>query len=83
MTEAIGFTVDTPTAAIEDLGTSYFVEYGGQELRHPDTAVDYVKDLADAVQRDQAVRPPDGVRSAVGPIALDGLVSLWQATPSL
>jgi predicted O-methyltransferase YrrM len=56
--------------AIEDLGTSYFVEYGGQELRHPDTAVDYVKDLADAVQRDQAVRPPDGVRSAVGPIAL-------------
>jgi hypothetical protein len=56
--------------AIEDFGTSYFVEYGGQDLRHADTAVDYVKDLVDAVQRDQALMPPQGVRSAVSPIAL-------------
>ncbi|MDX6730184.1 MAG: hypothetical protein QOC54_132 [Baekduia sp.] len=56
--------------AIEDFGTSYFVEYGGQDLRRPDTAADYVKDLVDAVQRDQALMPPQGVRSAVSPIAL-------------
>jgi predicted O-methyltransferase YrrM len=55
--------------AIEDLGTSYFVEYGGQELRHRATAVDYTKDLIDAVNRDQIVTPPPGVASAVSPIA--------------
>jgi hypothetical protein len=56
--------------AIEDLGTSYFVEYGGQDLRHPDTAVQYVKDLVDAVQRGHVLSPPQGVRPAVSPLAL-------------
>jgi predicted O-methyltransferase YrrM len=56
--------------AIEDFATSYFVEYGGKELRQPDTAVDYVKDLVDAVQRGHVLSPPQGVRSAVSAIAL-------------
>jgi Methyltransferase domain len=56
--------------AIEDLGTSYYVDYGGRDLRAPDTAVDYVKDLADAVNRDHAMHPPGNVQRAVSPIAL-------------
>src|SRR4051794_7642844 len=56
--------------AIEDLGTSYFVDYGGQDLRRPDTAVDYTKDLVDAVNRAHLMHPPGQVRPAVGPIAM-------------
>jgi Methyltransferase domain len=55
---------------IEDFGTSYFVEYGGQDLRQPGTTVEHVKDLVDAVQRGDALLPPQGVRCAVSPIAL-------------
>jgi 8-demethyl-8-alpha-L-rhamnosyltetracenomycin-C 2'-O-methyltransferase len=56
--------------AIEDLGTSYFVEYGGQDLEGPDTAVAYTKTLVDAVNRGHAMSPPGQTRSAVSPIAL-------------
>jgi hypothetical protein len=56
--------------AIEDLGTSYFADYGGRDLRQPDTAVDHMKDLADAVNREHALHPPGNVQRAVSPIAL-------------
>lgn len=56
--------------AIEDLGTSYYLDYGGGDLRDPSTALDYCKDLADAVNRDHAMHPPGQVRTAVSPIAL-------------
>jgi Methyltransferase domain len=56
--------------AIEDLGTSYYVEYNGRDLGQPDTAVAYVKDLVDAVNRTHAMSPPPQTRSAVSPIAL-------------
>jgi hypothetical protein len=54
--------------AIEDIGTSYFVEYGGGELDAPDTAMAYTKSLADAVHRPNMLHPPSGVRSAVSPV---------------
>jgi predicted GH43/DUF377 family glycosyl hydrolase len=56
--------------AIEDLGTSYYVDYGGQELDGPDTAVAYTKSLVDAVNRTHAMHPPGQVVPAVSPIAL-------------
>jgi predicted O-methyltransferase YrrM len=56
--------------AIEDLGTSYFADYGGRDLREPGTAVDYAKDLVDAVNRTHALHPPGTVQRAVSPIAL-------------
>jgi predicted O-methyltransferase YrrM len=56
--------------AIEDLGTSYYADYGGQDLGGPDTAVAYTKSLVDAVNRGHAMHPPGQVRSAVSPIAL-------------
>jgi predicted O-methyltransferase YrrM len=56
--------------AIEDLGTSYFLEYGGQDLDGPDTAMAYTKTLADAVHRDHMLNPPGQVRCAVSPIEL-------------
>jgi hypothetical protein len=55
--------------AIEDLGTSYFPHYGGQDLGGPDTAVAYTKELVDAVNRQHALLPPNGLASAVSPIA--------------
>jgi predicted O-methyltransferase YrrM len=54
---------------IEDLGTSYFVEYGGRDLNEPDTALDYTKRLVDAVNRGH-MRPPGTVQAAVSPIKL-------------
>jgi predicted O-methyltransferase YrrM len=56
--------------AIEDLGTSYYLDYGGGDLRDPNTALDYCKDLADAVNRDHALHAPGQVRTAVSPIAM-------------
>lgn len=50
--------------AIEDLGTSYFVDYGGRDLYEPDTALDYTKRLVDAVNREH-MRPPGSVQPAV------------------
>jgi cephalosporin hydroxylase len=35
--------------AVEDFGTSYFLEYGGAPLGGPGTAVDYFKGLVDSV----------------------------------
>src|SRR4051794_2824265 len=54
--------------AIEDLGTSYFVEYGGAALDGPDTAIAYAKSLVDAAHRPNMLHPPSGVRSAVSAI---------------
>lgn len=54
--------------AIEDLGTSYLLPYGGADLHVPGTAVDHCKRLVDAVNRDHTVHPA-GVPSAVSPIA--------------
>ena len=56
--------------AIEDLGTSYYLDYGGGDLRDPSTAVDYAKDLVDAVNREHLMRAPGQVRTAVDPIAM-------------
>jgi hypothetical protein len=55
--------------AIEDLGTSYYVDYGGRDLYEPGTALDYCKRLADAVNRDH-MRPPGAVQAAVSPVNL-------------
>jgi hypothetical protein len=54
--------------AIEDLGTSYFREYGGEDLGHPATAVAYAKELVDAVNRPHVMNPPANVSSAVHPV---------------
>ncbi|HWH94957.1 MAG TPA: class I SAM-dependent methyltransferase [Baekduia sp.] len=54
--------------AVEDLGTSYFKEYGGEDLGHPATAVAYVKDLVDAVNRRDILAPPPNTTSAVHPV---------------
>jgi hypothetical protein len=56
--------------AIEDLGTSYFLDYGGRGLREPGTAIDFCKDLADAVNRDHALSPPGNARRAVSAVEL-------------
>jgi predicted O-methyltransferase YrrM len=55
---------------IEDLGTSYFLEYGGQDLDGRDTAMAYTKSLVDAVHRNQMLNPPGQVRCAVSAIEL-------------
>jgi hypothetical protein len=56
--------------AIEDLGTSYYINYGGGDLRDPNTALDYAKDLVDAVNRDHFVHASPQVSSAVNPITM-------------
>jgi hypothetical protein len=43
---------------------------GGGDLRDPNTALDYCKDLADAVNRDHAMHAPGQVRTAVSPITM-------------
>jgi len=63
---------------IEDIGTSYFVEYGGQPLNQPGTSMDLCKRLADAVNLGASaaqgfVQPPGTVRSAVSPSELVGM----------
>jgi len=54
--------------AIEDIGTSYYNEYGGQDLGRPATAMAYAKELADAVNRPAILHPPAGVTAAVHPV---------------
>jgi hypothetical protein len=54
--------------AIEDLGTSYWVDYGGGGLGAPNTAVDYCKGLVDAVNRGQTVWTPGTVQQGVHPV---------------
>jgi hypothetical protein len=70
----------TPGGAyiIEDIGTSYFLEYGGRELNEPGTSMDLCKRLTDAVNLggDVAqgfVSTPGTVRPAVSQAALIGL----------
>lgn len=42
---------------IEDLGTSYWKEYGGQ-LRHPETAIEYLKALVDEMHSESGLGNP-------------------------
>jgi hypothetical protein len=48
---------------IEDLGTSYWVEYGGRGLGEPGTAVAHAKHLADAVNLEHMVPVPGWTRA--------------------
>jgi predicted O-methyltransferase YrrM len=74
--QIVSFEVLWPTImpggiyVIEDIATAYFADYGGGDLRAPDTSIDYAKDLVDAVNRDHALHPPGASERAVSPIAL-------------
>jgi hypothetical protein len=55
---------------IEDLGTSYFVEYGGRPLGEDGTAVAHMKRLVDAVQHEHMTPGHESIHSAVSRVAL-------------
>jgi hypothetical protein len=55
---------------IEDLGTSYFVEYGGRPLGEDGTTVAHMKRLVDAVQHEHMTPGHESIHSAVSPVAL-------------
>lgn len=74
--QLVSFEVLWPTVmpgglyVIEDLGTSYFTEYGGGDLWAEHTAIHFAKGLVDDVHRRQALRPPPGTHSAVPVVEL-------------
>jgi cephalosporin hydroxylase len=55
---------------IEDLGTSYFVEYGGRPIGEDGTAVAHMKRLVDAVQHEHMTPGHESIHSAVSRVAL-------------
>jgi predicted O-methyltransferase YrrM len=55
---------------IEDLGTSYFVEYGGRPVGEDGTAVAHMKRLVDAVQHEHMTPGHESIHSAVSRVAL-------------
>jgi hypothetical protein len=55
---------------IEDLGTSYFVEYGGRAIGEDGTAVAHMKRLVDAVQHEHMTPGHESIHSAVSRVAL-------------
>ena len=61
------YVVSGGAYVIEDLGTAYWVEYGGRDLGQDGTSIALVKSLVDAVHIGAMSRPITGVRSAVSP----------------
>jgi Methyltransferase domain len=59
------YVVSGGAYVIEDLGTAYWVEYGGRDLGQDGTSIALVKRLIDAVHIGAMTRPVAGVRSAV------------------
>jgi hypothetical protein len=55
---------------IEDLGTSYFVEYGGRPIGEDGTAVAHMKRLVDAVQHEHMTPGHESIHSAVSRVEL-------------
>jgi cephalosporin hydroxylase len=55
---------------IEDLGTSYFVEYGGRPIGEDGTAVAHMKRLVDAVQHEHMTPGHESIHGAVSRVAL-------------
>ena len=55
---------------IEDLGTSYFLEYGGGPPGADGTAIAHVKRLVDAVQHEHMTPAHQSIHSAVSRVAL-------------
>jgi cephalosporin hydroxylase len=55
---------------IEDLGTSYFVQYGGRPIGEDGTAVAHMKRLVDAVQHEHMTPGHESIHSAVSRVEL-------------
>jgi methyltransferase family protein len=55
---------------IEDLGTSYFIEYGGRPLGEDGTTIAHMKRLVDAVQHEHMTPGHASIHGAVSPVAL-------------